>query len=303
MERAPSSLSALAALFVKLSVGRENTRGYSLMECLVALGLTALSSALALQLLKQSCSQLSGATATIEQRLATVKSATIISSSLSALERSHLPQLIWITNGANPKTPSGEAHPVIGLAGTSKPRPESDILSAIEIDPYYQGRIVETRISSQSVSVTICESQSIPAKDQFRSHLLLSAGGLCQITGTPEMLSRGCFSVNGAPVRGLINQGTRCSRNAYLEYRPVSREISLLIDRSSEFRLISHVGMRLIENQPITRGLRELKIQRISPRIDAQFFRIMLRTSAAKWESFLIPAALTSEAHWNELLL
>lgn len=282
---------------------RERAHGHSLLECVVAIGLFGLISALTSRFLQLSCSQLGTTKAALDQRMAILKSASVISGALSALERTHMLALVSTTSGSNPTAPHGGPHPIHSVGATSQPRADSDILSSLEIDPVYQGRIVETQLDSNGVTVTVCGGGIAPGKDQFRSHLLLGLGGICQVTGTPEALPAGCFLLRGTAVRGMISNSNQCPGGSYHEYRPISREISLYVDKTGEFRLISHVGLRLLENQPITRGLRSLTIRRLNASPEATFFTFALRGSTTRSFNFILPSGMAGGSLWNEVLL
>jgi hypothetical protein len=275
-------------------------RGYSLLECICSLCIVALITSGVAQLVHRATAVLGTTSDNLEERFALTKSALVIKAALAAHERSHLPGLVTITNGSNPLTSSGGAHPVSSLSGNTGPRSASSIVSIIEVAPRHRGRIIKSSFSADSISVDVCGGVEIPAPNAFRSHLALGIQGLCQLTGAPERLNGGCFTLTGKAVSGLVSKA--CETNSLLEYLPVTRELSIYIDRTGELRLISHVGARIIENQPIVRGLRSLQITLIKDPTNALLYRVDLYANAARSHRFIVPGGLTEEKIWNEIL-
>jgi len=278
-------------------------RGYSLIECLIGICLIGLISALSARFTQQTSSELSELVRAVDQRLTITKAASIIAAAVTAGERSRFAELLILTDGTTLQTPDGGQHPLVGIGTSSKPRPQSSIVSTIEVDPLYQGRIVESRRSGDETTIKVCGVPSLPTSDRFRSHILVGLGGLCQVTGTPLPLSSGCFQLTGTAARGLLHKTPACPAGSFHEYLPVSRELALFIDRTGEFRLVSHVGMRLLENQPLIRGLRELKASWITTGHDTRFLRVSLRGSTSRELQFIFPVPLRSSARWNEIFL
>jgi prepilin-type N-terminal cleavage/methylation domain-containing protein len=278
-------------------------RGYTLIECLCGLSLLGLISAVTIRFTQHTSAIVSNTTAQIDSRLSITKTALTISAALSTLERSHLPGLVSLSNGSWPRTPYGGEHPVLGVGPTSRPRPESDIISFVEIDPRYRGRIHQSSFSGESIEVTTCGSPLIPAPDQFRSHLVVGLSGSCQITGTPQPTSAGCFTLSGHQTQGLLHSRTGCPSSSLLEYAPIVREFSLFIDRTGELRLVSHTGMRILENQPMTRGLRSLRLLPSLTPAGVQFFSVQITASNTPTHTFTVFGALTQGSLWNEILL
>ena len=277
-------------------------RGYSLIECLCSIAIVALLISGVATTTKRMSAIIGGISDSLEERVAIVKAGATIQAALASLERSHISGLVATTDGGNPRTPSGAVHPVSGLTGTSRPRSGSTVLSTIEVDPRYRKRITRSVFSQDTVTIDICGAGIKPTTDQFRSHLVIGLNGPCQITGSPIQISASCFQVSGRAVPGLV--AASCAPTSLIEYLPVSREFSLHIDRSGELRLISHVGSRILENQPITRGLRSISVIPISdPLYSDIFYKITVNGSLARSHSFLFASALTREGLWNEVLL
>jgi hypothetical protein len=278
-------------------------RGYSLIECLCGICLVGMLSAVTTRFIQQSSSILHETTAAIESRVSLTKAALTISAQLAALERSHIPGLVTISSGLTIRAPHGGLHPVAGVGASSQPRSESDIVSVIEVDPRYRGRIRQSKFTESSVEVEVCGSPELPATTQFRSHLAVGLAGVCQITGAPTPTVAGCFTVSGNVVRGLLHATAACPRAALLEYLPVTREFSVYIDKTGELRLVSHVGTLILENQPITRGLRSLQVSPFMAASGATLFGVTLVATKARQHTFMLSGALAQHSLWNEILL
>lgn len=278
-------------------------RGYSLLECLVGISLIGLVSAASARMTQHTSAQLTGMVRAIDQRLAIMKSVAVITATVHVTERSRLRELLTISDSSTLKAPHGGPHPLIGIGASSKPRPLTSIISAIEVDPFLQGRIIETIPSAHGAQVTVCGTRSVPLAERFRSHLLLGMGGVCQVTGTAHPVSQGCFTLAGTATRGLLQATPSCPAGSYHEYLPVAREFSVFIDRTGEFRLVSHVGMKLLENQPLARGLRELHATWIVGGHNATFMKLSLRGAMSRELIFALPIPLRRGSLWNEILL
>jgi hypothetical protein len=279
--------------------------GYTLLECVVCIAITALITSTCVLSAHHAGRVVASYTNSVEQRLAITKSALALTAALRASERARIPVLTQVTSGSSLASASGGAHPAGSLSATSKPRPDSDVLSTIEVDPLYRGRITRSEFNSGGVVLEVCEVSKVPTPQQFRSHLALGLGenSLCELTGEPTQTSANCFTLRGTPLRGLINATDTCAPGSLLEYLPIVREQSLFIDRSGELRIISHIGLLLLENQPITRGLRDFKLTQLKPHPDLTLFQISIRASGAKAHNFISPASLTRTPLWNEILL
>lgn len=276
-------------------------RGYSLLECICSLGIISLLTASIVHLTHSSASILSNLSDTLEQRFVMVKTGLVLSASLAALERTHLPGIVTLTDGKNPTTSSGGLHPVRNLRGNTQPRAYSSILSTISVDPRYSGRILKSSFTADTVLIEVCGSPEIPGRNTFRSHLTIGVSGACQLVGTPQRTSDGCFTLSGSPVRGLVSDS--CPKHSLLEYLPIISEQSVYVDRTGELRLISHVGARIIENQPIARGLRAIQIHAVHTMHKATIYYFDIFTRTTRSHRFFSAAGLTRETIWNEILL
>jgi len=282
---------------------KEHNAGFSLLECLVALAITGLVTLVSAQLVSRLTHVFASRLNQLEQRAVATKAALILTGVVATSERSHIPELLTITSSSSLTLPHGGRHPVSGLSGTSQPRSESDIMSAIEVDPRYRARIVSSSFTSaDTVRIEACELASRFTTGRFRSYLTLGSQGVCQFTGEVQSTGAGCVTIDGRALSGLI-RNTPCPRASLLELLPVEREFSVFVDRTGELRLVSHVGMRIIENQPIARGLRSTTISTISNPLGAIFYDLVVTPTSSRPSRFLLESHLARRPLWNEILL
>jgi hypothetical protein len=281
----------------------EKIAGFSILECLVALAITGLITLVSAQLVARLTHVFTSRLSQLEQRATATKTALILTGVVATSERSHIPELLTITSGTSLTLPHGGKHPVAGLSGTSQPRSESDIISAIEVDPRYRARIISSSFSgTDTARIEACELASRFTTSRFRSYLTLGTQGLCQFTGEVQATGTGCVTIDARALSGLI-RSTPCPRASLLELLPVEREFSVFVDRTGELRLVSHVGMRIIENQPIARGLRSTTLSTFSDSTGAVFYDLLVTPTSSRSTRFLLEAHLARRGLFNEMLL
>lgn len=285
-----------------MSFDKQYCRGVSLLECVCSLALVGLLSAVLVQATHRSIQIFQLQAGQLEQRLAVMKTYLALGAALSMTERSHFEMVVSIANGSAPQASDGGPHPVSNLRGTSQPRADSSILSVLEVSPRYRGRIIASSFSGSSVTVRVCELGSIPTQDQFRSYLVLGVSGACQLSGSFTRQGSGCLELVGSNVKGLV-RSDGCPPQSLLEFIPIERELSLFIDRTGELRLISHVGLKLLENQPIVRGLRSMMIHETRDTMGAVLYDVAIRATSSPEFSVTIPRGATVTSIWNEVLL
>jgi prepilin-type N-terminal cleavage/methylation domain-containing protein len=282
---------------------RKTTDGFSLLECLVALAITGLVTLISAQLVARLTHVFASRLTQLEQRAVATKTAFILTGVVATSERSHIPELLTITSGSSLILPHGGKHPVAGLSGTSMPRSESDIISAIEVDPRYRARVASSSFSgTDGARIEACELASRFTTSRFRSYLALGPQGLCQFTGDAQATGTGCVTLDARALSGLI-RNTPCPRASLLELLPVEREFSVFVDRAGQLRLVSHVGMRIIENQPMARGLRSTTLSTFSDPTGAVFYDLLVTPTSSRSTRFILEAHLARRELFNEMLL
>lgn len=238
----------------------------------------------------------------IGHEVAVLKTRAIVSSLLQAHERLRLASLISVTHGAHPQTPWGASHPILRLTGTSRPRNDSDIVTTTIVDPRRRGRIVQSIVNDTALEVTICELSHRPAPQESVKHLLLGTTSVCTVRGELIADNGDCYRLLGIPTDTILTSKRACSRQAFLEYYPSPSDRSLFVDRSGNVRLLSHTGMNITENQPITRGLRRLLVSSRRASSGHLFYALMIKPSYAVSQQFLLPQRLKSHHLWNLVL-
>ena len=273
----------------KTSRASLSQRGFSLLETVVALGLSSLILLGSIATFTNTVAGVRTATDANVSALATFKTHAVISTVLFSLERNRLPISPLITPGARLTIPNGEKHPLATLTGTSAPRIDSDIISVIEISPIYRARIRSFTRSGTRFTADACGMYETPGKDDFKSVVVLAVDGAFQATGEISRTLSGCIHFEGTVIAGLISTA-HGAVGTPLELAAITREHSLFVDRSGEFRLASHVGTRITENQPLTRGLRSIRMSAISDDDQVPTYSVVVRPSyGGQRKRFFIP--------------
>jgi hypothetical protein len=193
-----------------------------------------------------------------------------------------------------------DKHPLLSLGGTSAPRSGSDVLSVIEVSPLHRGIVSSTSFQASTVSFFACSFAAVPYSDDFRSFVAVGPGGPTALVGELRRGTAGCGSFAGRAIPSILNQKDIVPQG-FIAVWPVRREYSLFIDRSGQFRLVSHVGDRIIENQPIVRGLRSLSIVRKSVTPQVEYFDVVVRASGVPALHLIVPRLFRLRGLWNEL--
>jgi len=222
--------------------------------------------------------------------LSALKTHWVVATALRATERNRLPFAITITPGGSLTLPHGARHPVATMGGTSAPRVDSDILSLIELANAHRGLVRSFKTTGMSVVVEACGLSSALRSNSYRSYLLLSVSGHVQVAGDIAPVSKSCVRLSGTILAGLISNRADAPLSVST-FVPIEREYSIFVDRSSNLRLASHVGTRLVENQPIARGIYSLRITSEFDPTGAIIFHTSIKpTIGLPMRGFVIPA-------------
>lgn len=274
--------------------------GFSLLETLVALALGSMLLAGVFTIFSRSLAAISLASAASESLTAAAKAHAILASGYTASARSRLHFVISTFSGSALSTSDGAPHPLTGLRPTSAPRSDSDIITFIALYPQHRGRIRSWRRSGTAITFEVCDIFKTPRPDEYKSIVILSLDGPLQAVGDLAAISTECAAFSGTIIKGLIAQDTS-PRGSPLEAIAVASEQSVFIDRSGELRLVSHVGMRILENQPLARGFRYLRFEsNTSAGIITHAVEIKL-SAGPRYRGLLLPSA-SPRAVWNEVL-
>ena len=272
-------------------------RGSSLIEALVALALGGIVMACASTILFTGSKLYAEISQNLNSILAREKAIAAICGALRAQDRHRLSAGFVITDGSA----LSSRHPASDVKGTSAPRGSSDILSVAEINPLERGSISLTSRSASAINVRACNFYQRPKLTEIRSLLAVDLDGFLHTTGELVDGSNGCLNATLRPLDSIFtSQGTH--RGSIHSLAPVAREISLYVDRSGQLRLLSHVGMRVIESQPIVRGLSFIRISEEKREDGVMLFNITVKPVAAPAASVTHFVSLTRRSIWNEVL-
>lgn len=269
--------------------------GFTFYEVLVGIGLVALAS---LAITKTvSVMNHSGAVmlTSMTTTLAQQKTSAVVSRALDDLNRSRLSLGPVILDGS---AISESKHPLANVRGTSAPRPGSDVISIVEVSPVHRGHIQETSFAQDEIKITACGFAAIPLSDAFRSFIAVGTTELFQLVGTIQPITDSCAVLRGTPLAGIVSRTTPLPQG-FITLWGVLREYSLFIDRSGSFRIASHVGNRLLENQPITRGAHSLSIT-VTNSGDTRFFKTTVTAPNSKTLTTLTPSLFLNRSLWEE---
>ena len=100
---------------------------------------------------------------THQSTLINLKTFAALTSALSALERNRLECAATIVSGSSLALPSGGAHPLASLTGTSVPRVDSDILTVIDLAPSYRGKVSSLNSVGSSIDASVCGASKRPS--------------------------------------------------------------------------------------------------------------------------------------------
>lgn len=276
-------------------------RGRILIESVVSLGVASIALAALVALL----TNVSHTALRISQAhhgvVATTKAHAALSSALRAREKSRLAFAVQSARGAHPRLANGGEHPLSRLTGATAPREDSDILSVIEVAQRCRGTVTEAVMQGDTISAKVCGIACRIQPDDFKSFLLYAIDGVRQLVGGIAPISQTCFEVRGTSIDGLITT-QRTFTSSPLVFAPVEREYSLFVDGTNTFRIASHIGMRIVENQPVTQGIKAFEIKQIRHAGGVSIYDVVIHPQAGQALSSLVIPGLAERHIWNEIL-
>jgi len=274
-------------------------RGTSLIELLITLALGSLVLTCISTALVRGHHSYALLAATTEAALSREKAASALGAAVRALDRHRL-DIGWIV--VKGEQISTMDHPVARLRGTSAPRQSSDILSVIETSPLHRGRIISSDLRGTAVSLRVCELQGLPSLSQVRSFLVLGFHGPIYLLASTLQETNGCLELQGSIVSSIFASKAQPGGSLHI-LLPIQREYSLFVDRSSQLRLVSHTASRILENQPVVRGISFVRISARQETEGALLFSLMVQPIGGRAATTLLFPATTRRPIWNELLL
>lgn len=240
-------------------------------------------------------------TAQMNGRLAAGKTIAVITGALRSLERNRQPFAAQLFSGASLLLSNGARHPLASLSGTSGPRSDSDILSIIDPETRFRGTVTSTSFSETSVTATICGLTTRIPSGTFKSFLLYTIEGVKQVVGEVRAINTTCAMVGGTSVQGVVSASPSFTSRPLL-FAPVDREYSIFVDRNANLRLASHTGSLILENQPLTRGIEKLTVEKRSGADGTTIWKLTVKPSQGGEISHFIVPALAQRYIWNEVL-
>lgn len=276
-------------------------RGRILIDSVISLGIASISLVTLVMLftnVSQTAVRISRAHRSM---VATTKTLAALSAALRARERNRLSFAVQVTRPPFTRLTNGTDHPLAELTGATRPREASDILSVVEIAHRCRGPVTRATVSGSSLTATVCGLSCRLQSEAFKSYILYAIDGPRQVVGDVSTISDSCVEVRGTVTPGIVG-----AHNTFISspiiFAPVEREYSLFVDTTDTFRIASHVGQRVVENQPITQGLTSIEVTSERHERGAIIFRILARPRFGKEISTFAIPALGERSIWNEVL-
>lgn len=278
-----------------------NERGYTLLDAVWSLGIAAIILSATLTLFSAFSRHTLSLSANNQGVIASMKVNAVIATALRVLERNRLSFAAQITPGASLILPHGGQHPLSALSGPTSPRTDSDVLSIIDLAHRYRGRVITSTVTGAAIEAEICNLSSPIPSNEFKSFILYTLEGAKQVVGNIAYRNASCITFSGMSIRGLVSSQAEPASQP-ITFVPVEREYSLFVDRGSNFRIVSHVGGRIMENQPIIRGVKSISLAASQQSRGVLTFTASIQPSfGLSVKTFLIPG-LSQRMLWNEIL-
>jgi hypothetical protein len=278
-----------------------NERGHTLIDAIWSMGIAGIILSTTLTLFT-SISRLTAIVSGSNQGIiASMKVNAALTNALRVLERNRLAFAAQVTPGASMTLPHGGPHPLSSLSGSTAPLRTSDIVSIIDIAHRHRGTVTTSSFSGTSVDADICNLYSKIPTNEFKSYLLYTLDGVKQIVGEISYRGPSCIHLSGSSIRGVVSPQAEIVSHP-MTFVPVEREYSLFIDRGSIFRIASHVGGRITENQPIIRGITSISVTPVRQPQGATLFTLRIQPVFGPLVTTFIIPGLSQRMLWNEIL-
>ncbi len=255
-----------------------SSRGFTLLECLVSCTLSCIILSTTLIL----TGTITRTTYSLHQRARSERALIITQSHLESallnLESHRLPVGWRVTHGCQIKLASGSLHPIAKLKTTSAPRSDSDCLSVQMLLPSHLAEIQDVKYQNGTWKILGCRSDKKERNYiEIRSHYAYGIEGLIQIAHGGSSLNTACYQVEGSKIDSLftLSNNVRSLQTVI----PVAREFTLYVDKSSHLRYTSHVGSRLLENQPLVDGVRSIAVSEQTTVSNQLIFSFKIRST------------------------
>ncbi len=274
-------------------------RGTSLLEMLVTLALGAIVLACTSTGIMAGARLYAALSSTTEATIARQKTDSALGAALRALDRHRINAGWIVVSGTNL---SGTNHPLTRLKGTSAPRELSDILSVLETAPIHRGRIVSSHLNDTIVDLRACDFPVPPNASDSKSLLILGMSGLLHVSANIPREAQGCIDLQANRLHSIFST-YKPPASSFHTLLPIEREYSLFVDRTSQLRLVSHLGGQILENQPIARGISFVRVKHRLDLSGAIYFSVTVKPIGGPASTTTIVVATTRRSLWSEILL
>ncbi len=277
-------------------------QGFALAEILVAAVITSIIMALALSTVRVSTATSFRIEQFAQREIAAARTFVQLSSGFDAIE-THRLGIGWrVHQSGVMRLADGTPHPIMKLRTTSQPRSESDLFSSLEIASDRTLLVRRYKLQGNRMLVDACyRERQRRESESFKSYVLVGIEGVLQITGPAQGLTGSCIRLSATTVHSVFCQGRSPLQSAQLLI-PVRSERTLFVDRSSQLRILSHVGPLILENQPIIRSVSDLRITPIGVGQENLSFAASINNRSRhplRWHRVI---GVPRGGNWNEIL-
>jgi prepilin-type N-terminal cleavage/methylation domain-containing protein len=238
----------------------DKQHGFTLAEIMVATVITSIIMALAISTVRVSTETSVKVEQVAQREIAAARTFVQLSAGFDAIE-THRLGIGWrVHKSGVMRLADGTLHPIMKLRTTSLPRTESDLFSTLELATDRTMLVRRYELQGTRLLVEACYKEQQQGKSEgFKSYILVGIEGGLQITGSAQGLPGSCIRLSATTVQSIFCKSTSLLKSAQLLI-PVRSERSLFVDRSSQLRILSHVGSLVLENQPLIRGVSDFRI-------------------------------------------
>jgi hypothetical protein len=274
-------------------------KGSSLLEMLVSLALGAIVLICTSTAIMAGSRLYAALSSTAEATIAREKTNAALGAALRALDRHRINGGWLVVSGTDL---AGMKHPLTRLRGTSAPRELSDILSVVEISPLNRGRIVSSYLHDTTLELRACDFPVPPSPSDTKSLLILGTSGLAHVSARIPREALGCLDLQANRLQSIFSTH-RGPAGSFHTLLPIVREYSVFVDRTSQLRLVSHLGGQILENQPIARGISFIRVIHNSDSSGATHFTLTVKPIGGPASTTVVVITTTRRSLWSEILL
>ncbi len=241
-----------------------NHAGFTLFEVLVALLLGSIISLCSLKLVTSLSTAYYASLRESEHAAAIIRTELLLADSVAAQDTNPFPVGFRIHKRARISTPDGRANPVVQAPVLLRPLAGTDAVTSTSFETTQALKVLAVAEQGPNLRVTACPRwKPLDASTRIRNFLAVSPAGYFELTSLlPISKLAKCTELSLRSEPSLITRRPRPGDLSEVRVLiPIRYIHSLYVGRSGELRLLSHVGNRNIENQPILRGLKRLSLR------------------------------------------